>query len=235
MNAHSCWSRGVVPVAAAGLASIGLGCHTVHGAGPHPFADLLAEALLGPEWAYWHDHAHASEPHPSSCDGGHDPDGGEDWEDWEDWEDGACPPEDDGDDAYPEDDGDDAYPEDDGDDAYGDPALPDVLFEEGSAELTPDARADLRWLAELVRDERDVEILLLGHSDGSGDEGFDLSDERARSVGEFLAAEGVPSRRIAWVGLGDSRPVAASDSAEGRWRNRRVEIVLRRREPDPYS
>ena len=46
----------------------------------------------------------------------------------------------------------------------------------------------------------------------------------------FLTEEGVAPRRIAWVGFGDAQPVASIRTAEGRQRNRRVEVVLRERD-----
>jgi outer membrane protein OmpA-like peptidoglycan-associated protein len=197
-------------------------------------ADVVAEALLGPPWPYPHWHPpYASAPYPWWCDGDHTfEDGGEP----------AC-----ADDAYahegehtwdddPDRDPYPSYPDAEDDPlATGAPAASDVLFEADSVELTPGARAELRRVAELVRGDPGLEILLRGHSDGSGEEGFDVSDARARSVRGFLAEQGVPPRRIAWVGLGDSRPLAPVDSADGRRRNRRVEIVVREREPDPYS
>lgn len=111
----------------------------------------------------------------------------------------------------------------------------DVLFDAGSSQLSPGARSHLRRVADRVRERSDLELLLRGHTDGSGAEDFDLSEQRARSVRSFLAAEGVPPRRIAWVGFGDAQPVASTRSPEGRQRNRRVEIVLREHEDAPYS
>lgn len=109
-------------------------------------------------------------------------------------------------------------------------APPDVLFEAGSADLSPGAKSHLRRVAERVRRDADLELLLRGHTDGSGSEAFALSERRARSVRAYLAAEGVPARRIAWVGFGDIQPVASTRTAEGRRRNRRVEVVLRARD-----
>lgn len=118
-----------------------------------------------------------------------------------------------------------------------DPALgvPEVLFDPGSATLTRGAEARLRYLARQVRDRDDVELLLRGHSDQRETDGFELSELRARAVRAFLAEEGVSVRRIAWVGLGDAQPVASNETAAGRQRNRRVEVVLRAPDRDPYS
>jgi outer membrane protein OmpA-like peptidoglycan-associated protein len=103
----------------------------------------------------------------------------------------------------------------------------DVLFDPGSAELTRGAKSHLQRLADRVRRDPDLDLLLRGHTDGTGQESFALSEERARSVRAYLTGEGVAARRIAWVGFGDTQPIASTRSPEGRQRNRRVEIVLR--------
>lgn len=135
-----------------------------------------------------------------------------------------------------------AWPEDDDweDDGWEEPPVaagPDfgvqeVLFDPGSAKLSRGAESRLRYLAQEVRERDDVEILVRGHSDGSERNGFDLSEKRARVARAFLAEQGVPPRRIAWVGFGDAQPVASNETAVGRQRNRRVEVVLRA--PDSY-
>lgn len=67
-----------------------------------------------------------------------------------------------------------------------------------------------------------------GHTDstGSAQHNLGLSQRRASSVGSYLAAQGVDSRRFAINGYGASQPVAPNNTAEGRAQNRRVEIYL---------
>ena len=231
----------------AGLATFCLGC--VHGAGPYPnpsrvvqgaivgsmtgaaigagldyrnrgrgalvgaVGGLLAGALFGSELEEqehrWHDrYAHAPQGDAVWCDEHHT------WEEPYELEEPAEVPE---------------------SPARVDLAPPEVLFDPGSAELSRGAKSRLRRIVDWVRRDADVELLLLGHSDGSGEEGFALSEQRARSVRAYLAEEGVAPRRIAWVGFGDAQPVASARTAEGRQRNRRVEIVLRERDAGPYS
>ena len=111
----------------------------------------------------------------------------------------------------------------------------EVLFDPGQVELSRGAESRLRHLAREVRERDDVEILVRGHSDEVEQDGFELSEARARVVRAFLAEQGVSPRRIAWVGFGAALPVASNETAVGRQRNRRVEVVLREPQPGPYS
>ncbi|MDM0066104.1 OmpA family protein [Variovorax sp. J31P207] len=55
---------------------------------------------------------------------------------------------------------------------------------------------------------------------------LELSSARADDVARFLTAKGVPPSYISAQGFGDARPVASNDTAQGRAKNRRVEIVI---------
>ena len=67
-----------------------------------------------------------------------------------------------------------------------------------------------------------------GHTDNTGSDAINrpLSLNRAGTVRDFLVAQGVPNSSIDMDGLGPDHPVASNDTAEGRARNRRVEIIL---------
>ena len=72
-------------------------------------------------------------------------------------------------------------------------------------------------------------IEITGHTDSSGSDkiNLSLSQARAENVGKFLVEVGeISSDRIKTAGYGESRPVAANTSAEGRAENRRVEINI---------
>ena len=89
--------------------------------------------------------------------------------------------------------------------------------------------AELTFLAALILlIMPDQGVLIEGHTDSTGNAEYnlDLSQRRANSVLEFLHSEGLKPRRLEAVGLGMQRPVADNHSAEGRKRNRRVEIVI---------
>ena len=106
-----------------------------------------------------------------------------------------------------------------------------VLFDVGSAELKPAARAELLRNAALISAHGGKgAIRIEGHTDSDGDAAMNLalSKERAESVLNFFVAEaGLDRKRMQSVGAGESRPVAANDSTGNKARNRRVEIIVR--------
>ncbi len=106
--------------------------------------------------------------------------------------------------------------------------LPDVLFEFDRATLTPDARRTAADVSKVVQSAPGRRIFVEGHTDSEGTVEYNkrLSEQRARAVAGELVAQGVPRRRISTRGFGEERPVASNDSASGRQRNRRVEVVI---------
>jgi outer membrane protein OmpA-like peptidoglycan-associated protein len=104
----------------------------------------------------------------------------------------------------------------------------DILFDFDSSALRPASRTTLRDLSSVLIDYPETDIVVEGHTDSVGAESYNqaLSVRRARSVRDFLMAQGVPGSRISSVGFGESSPVASNDTAAGRQLNRRVEIHI---------
>lgn len=107
-----------------------------------------------------------------------------------------------------------------------------VLFDTGRAELKPEARELLLVLARQLKDLPHA-IRVEGHTDNVPihnalyASNWELSAARAVRVVRFLIETGgIDPRRLAAVGYGEYRPIASNDTAEGRARNRRVDIVL---------
>lgn len=108
-----------------------------------------------------------------------------------------------------------------------------VLFDFGSAELRPEARAILAELAQVLKDASVPAAQVFGHTDSISDETFNqtLSEQRAQAVVAALEAAGAPTSFEA-TGLGESAPIApnenedGSDNPAGRQLNRRVEIFI---------
>jgi choice-of-anchor C domain-containing protein len=106
-----------------------------------------------------------------------------------------------------------------------------VLFDTGKYDLKPAATDALQQLAALLKDHPDLPVLIEGHTDSVGAPGANqkLSENRANAVKEWLISSGkVPSSRITAQGYGETLPVAPNDSAEGRQKNRRVEIRVQK-------
>ncbi len=103
-----------------------------------------------------------------------------------------------------------------------------VLFTSGKWELLPLAQEKLTQVAQALKEQEDATIVVEGHTDSLGPAAAnqELSQNRARSVREYLVSRGLPSERVSAVGYGPDRPVADNKSPEGRANNRRVEIVV---------
>src|SRR5579859_4110703 len=106
--------------------------------------------------------------------------------------------------------------------------MSDVLFDTGSYTLKPGAREKLAKISGILLAHPGLTMQIEGHTDSVGTDEFNqqLSERRADSVRDFLAQNGVPGTSITARGFGKTQPVASNDTAEGRQRNRRVELVV---------
>lgn len=106
--------------------------------------------------------------------------------------------------------------------------LGDVLFETGEADLKEEARSSLVEVVDLLQSEPEKKIRIEGHTDavGSAETNLELSQQRADAVKETLASLGVDAGRITSVGMGEDFPIGSNETAEGRSRNRRVDVIL---------
>ncbi|HXC00300.1 MAG TPA: OmpA family protein [Terriglobales bacterium] len=95
--------------------------------------------------------------------------------------------------------------------------------------LTKDAKDAIDQLAASVATTKGYIITVEGATDsvGSADYNYDLSQRRANAVIQYLAAEkSVPAYKIYLIGLGKDKPVESNKTADGRAKNRRVDIRL---------
>ncbi len=103
-----------------------------------------------------------------------------------------------------------------------------VQFATGTAAVNADARESLSKFSGIVSSYPDLRFNIEGHTDNVGSVAMnqELSLKRALTVRDYLIAQGVPASRIDVAGLGVSAPVGDNTTADGRARNRRVEIVV---------
>lgn len=109
-----------------------------------------------------------------------------------------------------------------------------VHFEFNKSTLLLDSKAILDRVAVSLLSEPDVKVLLAGHTDSIGSDGYNLklSQARAESVVDYLAEKGVPRERMSAKGFGESEPVVpntkpdGSDDPDGREHNRRTELRI---------
>jgi len=107
--------------------------------------------------------------------------------------------------------------------------LPDgVTFDVGSSTLKPEFRATLDKVAQSLIQYPNSLVDVYGHTDSTGSDAFNqtLSESRARTVMNYLISRGVPAARLRSQGFGETMPVASNDTADGRAKNRRVEIKI---------
>lgn len=104
----------------------------------------------------------------------------------------------------------------------------DITFDVNQSEIKPGFYETLNSVA-IVLDEFDkTNVSVYGHADSTGPEDYNmqLSQRRALSVSNYLAAQGVSPGRLQAIGFGESRPIADNSTDAGRSANRRVEIVI---------
>lgn len=104
----------------------------------------------------------------------------------------------------------------------------DITFDVDKDAIKPAFRQTLNSVAIVLNRYQQTIVDVFGHTDstGSAAHNMDLSQRRALSVANYLAQQGVDSRRFAVTGFGATRPIATNSTAEGRALNRRVEIQL---------
>jgi outer membrane protein OmpA-like peptidoglycan-associated protein len=104
--------------------------------------------------------------------------------------------------------------------------LDNLLFETASAQLKEDEIPDLDAIVTYLKNQPELNALIEGHTDNIGSENSNqiLSDNRAKSVLQYLVNKGIDSKRLRTKGFGATQPIADNSSTEGRARNRRVVI-----------
>ena len=104
-----------------------------------------------------------------------------------------------------------------------------INFATASATIESISYKDLEKIYNLLMQAEDAKLKIVGHTDNAGNPSSNknLSKSRANSVVEYLESRGIPSSRIQEInGKGDTQPIASNATAEGKSRNRRVEITL---------
>jgi outer membrane protein OmpA-like peptidoglycan-associated protein len=104
----------------------------------------------------------------------------------------------------------------------------DLYFDFNSETIREESEPTLREIAEVLRRNPDWRLSIEGHTDNVASDRYnlELSSRRAASVKSALGTQfGIAGQRLTTAGVGESRPTEPNDTAEGRARNRRVELV----------
>jgi len=103
-------------------------------------------------------------------------------------------------------------------------------FDMDQAEGKVGSEKSLEEIARLLKQDPKLSLLVVGHTDSTGEipHNMALSEARAKAVVAALAAKhGIATARLSAFGCGQLAPVASNDTDEGRAKNRRVELVKR--------
>ena len=104
-----------------------------------------------------------------------------------------------------------------------------ILFATNKYDLNNSAKTSLEELSKVLKEYNDADVAIYGHTDSSGSDAINnpLSVNRANSVASYLKSLGVADSQIKSVeGKGSTEPVADNNTAEGKSKNRRVEIYM---------
>lgn len=103
-----------------------------------------------------------------------------------------------------------------------------LFFATNRTNILPESEQALNDLAQFLKDNDGVNILITGHTDAVGSDAANmrLSEGRANAVRSSLIQHGVDGARIVAEGKGETEPIATNDTEEGRAQNRRVEFVI---------
>ena len=109
-----------------------------------------------------------------------------------------------------------------------------LLFSSGSWAVGPEGRRAVQQLGEVLAENPDIAVLIEGHTDdvpygGSGalKDNWDLSTKRATSIVQILRENSdIDPQNLTAAGRGEYAPIATNETAEGKARNRRIEVIL---------
>jgi outer membrane protein OmpA-like peptidoglycan-associated protein len=104
----------------------------------------------------------------------------------------------------------------------------DVLFATGKYNLRPEAQIALAKLSGIILSHPGLNLAVEGYTDSTGSDDFNmkLSQQRANTVRDYLISQGLSADTVTAQGFGKADPVESNDTAAGRQKNRRVEIVV---------
>ena len=103
-----------------------------------------------------------------------------------------------------------------------------ILFATNKSNLSAEAKSNLKKFADEMKDLTDTDITIYGHTDNTGSASVNerISLQRAEGVASYLQSRGINASRIHSEGKSYNDPVADNDTAEGRAKNRRVEVYV---------
>lgn len=107
--------------------------------------------------------------------------------------------------------------------------LDNVYFETSSAKISEGYQAVLDAAAKNLKENSEIKIEIVGHTDSTGPDSFNksLSKNRANAVKAYLVKKGISSKRMTTSGVSSTQPAGDNNTEEGRAKNRRVELKIK--------
>ena len=103
-----------------------------------------------------------------------------------------------------------------------------LLFDVDSSNLRTEGYENLQKLANILKKDNETILMIVGHTDSTGDETYNLrlSERRAQSAMTFMQANGLSSSRLQISGRGELEPIGDNSTDAGRQKNRRIEVAI---------
>lgn len=106
--------------------------------------------------------------------------------------------------------------------------LKNINFNQNESVLLPSSFKELDSLSSYLKQNPKLRVEISGHTDNSGTEveNLKLSEERAKTIANYISKKGIPIGRITYKGYGSSKPLKPNDNAKNKSFNRRVEFII---------
>lgn len=106
--------------------------------------------------------------------------------------------------------------------------LNNIFFDTDKFLLKEESQTELEKLLAFLKENKEINIEIAGHTDNVGSSSYNLtlSENRAKSVSNYLMENGIEQGRLTYKGYGDSKPITANDTEAGRAKNRRTEFTV---------
>jgi OOP family OmpA-OmpF porin len=106
-----------------------------------------------------------------------------------------------------------------------------INFDYDKSDIKPQYHDQLQTGVRILTDNPTIKVQVQGHTDSKGSDAYNqaLSERRAEAVKNYIVAAGIDASRISSSGVGEAKPIATNETAEGRAQNRRIEIKILKR------
>jgi outer membrane protein OmpA-like peptidoglycan-associated protein len=106
--------------------------------------------------------------------------------------------------------------------------LNNIFFDTDKYDLKDESKQELNKLLIFLKENRNIKIEISGHTDNIGDSKHNmiLSENRAKSVCDYLISNSIDKSRLTYKGYGDTRPINDNNTKQNRAKNRRTEFKV---------